>query len=348
VKVYNKHLIIGILSRFLVLCLLIVILFWGKLSSVVRIVFYAIIFSYILVPVSEWLERFMSRITAIIVLFIGLLIALGLTGFLIVPPFIRQVISLKEYIPEFAAQLKSFAANFQSELQSMGLPYGVQQIMEESIEDIQKRLIDATLKTIERFMHDAAGIPELFMVPVLSFYFLRDRKYFKKLVVNLIPHCYRKDIIRIFSEVHYILNRFIRSQIIISLVIGVFTTLGFVAIGLPYALVLGIISGVFEIIPYFGPWLGAIPAVIIAVLNAPSKIIWTIVVIVAVQQLEGSFITPKIMGDHVGLHPVYIILSLWVGGMFFGILGMLFAVPVVLIIRVILRNIYLSIVTTSS
>ena len=65
--------------------------------------------------------------------------------------------------------------------------------------------------------------------------------------------------------------------------------------------------------------------------------------VIIVQQLEGSFITPKIMGDHVGLHPVYIIVSLWIGGMFFGILGMFFAVPAVLIIRVIIRNIYLSI-----
>jgi predicted PurR-regulated permease PerM len=68
------------------------------------------------------------------------------------------------------------------------------------------------------------------------------------------------------------------------------------------------------------------------------KIIWTIIVVIIVQQLEGSFITPKIMGDHVGLHPVYIIISLWLGGIFFGILGMLFAVPAVLVIRVIVKT----------
>jgi len=347
VKAYKRYIVFGLVFLLFFILLLIVISHWGKLSSVFRVVFFAIIISYILVPISEWLERFMPRNVAIIVLFGGLFLLLVAIGFLVVPPFIRQVVSLSQYIPEYAYQLKQLAAGFQSRLKSMGLPYGVQQTMEETIESIQRRLIEITRNTLERFMDGASGIPELFMIPVLSFYFLKDRKYFKRLMVSIIPIRYRKGIMCTFSEVHYILNRFIRSQIIISLVIGVFTTLGFLVVGIPYALILGIVAGIFEIIPYFGPWLGAVPAVVITALNAPSKIVWAIVVMVAVQQLEGSFITPKIMGDHVGLHPVYIILSLWIGGMFFGITGMLLAVPVVLIIRVIVKNIYLSIVTVS-
>lgn len=346
-RAYRVYMALGLTLLFFFILLFTVISNWEKLSSVFRIVFSAIIISYILVPISEWLERFMPRNVAIIALFGGVFLLLAAIGFLVVPPFIRQVMSLSEYIPEYAYRLKQLAAGFQSRLRNMGLPYSVQQAMEEAIEDIQGRLAGLMRDTIARFMDGASGISEAFMIPVLSFYFLKDRKYFKRLVVSLIPIRYRKGIMRTFSEVHYILNRFIRSQIIVSLVIWVFTTLGFLIVGIPYALLLGVVAGIFEIIPYFGPWLGAVPAVVITLLNAPSKLIWTVVVTVAVQQLEGSFITPKIMGDHVGLHPVYIILSLWVGGMFFGITGMLLAVPVVLIIRVIIKNIYLSIVTVS-
>lgn len=347
-RVYRRlYIILGLALLSFSLLLFAVVSHWEKLSSVFRTIFFAIIISYILVPISEWLERFMPRNIAIIVLFGGVSLLLVAIGFLVVPPFIRQVISLSEYIPQYAYQLKQLAAGFQSRLKNMGLPYGVQQAMEETIEDIQGRLVGLTRDTIKRFMDGASGISEVFMIPVLSFYFLKDRKYFKRLIISLIPSRYRKGIMRTFSEVHYILNRFIRSQIIISLVIWVFSTIGYFIVGIPYALLLGVVAGVFEIIPYFGPWLGAVPAVVITLLNVPSKVIWTIVVTVAVQQLEGSFITPKIMGDHVGLHPVYIILSLWIGGMFFGITGMLLAVPVVLIIRVILKNIYLSIVTVS-
>jgi predicted PurR-regulated permease PerM len=347
-KLYIRNIAIGLLLLILILFIVIVVLHWKKLFSVLRVVFYAITFAYVMVPISEWLERFMPRITAILLLFGALLLILSLVLLLIVPSFIRQISSLKEHIPQFASDLKSYTREIQLGLYDMGLPYGIQQVMEESIENIQKRMLDSTRKIIERVMDGTASIPQLLMVPVLSFYFLRDRKYFKKIISGIIPLKYRKSTLRTFSEIHYILNRFIRSQLITSLIIGIFTTIGFLVIRLPYALVLGIISGVFEIIPYFGPWLGAIPAVIITILYAPTKIIWTILVVIVVQQLEGSFITPKIMGDHVGLHPVYIILSLLIGGMFFGVIGMLFAVPVVLIIRVILKNLYLSIVTVTN
>ncbi|MBM7581367.1 putative PurR-regulated permease PerM [Caldicoprobacter guelmensis] len=346
-KTHRRHIVVGLVLLVLFILMVIVVRHWGKLLSVFRVVFFAMMISYILLPASEWLERFMPRHVAIIVLFSSLLLMLGAIAFLIIPPFVRQVVSLSEYIPEYAHRLKQLVAEIQLRLKRMGLPYSVQQALEETIEDIQRRLIGVTRDTIEGFMNGASGISELLMIPVLSFYFLKDRKYFKKLMVNVIPSRYRKGVTRTFSEVHYILNRFIRSQVIISLVIGVFTTLGFLVLRIPYALTLGIVAGIFEIIPYFGPWLGAVPAVVITALNAPSKIVWAIAVMIAVQQLEGSFITPKIMGDHVGLHPVYIILSLWIGGIFYGIMGMLLAVPVVLIIRVIIKNVYLSIVTIS-
>lgn len=345
---YIKSIAIGILLFLLILFIAIIVLHWEKLFSVLRVIFYAIAFSYVLVPISEWLERFMPRVTAILLVFGGLLLIISLVILLIVPSFIRQVSSLKEHIPQLASDLKSYIREIQLGLYDMGLPYGIQQVLEETIENVQKRMLDSTRKIIERFMDGTASISQLLMVPVLSFYFLRDRKYFKRIMVGIIPLKYRKSTMRTFSEIHNILNRFIRSQLITCLIIGIFTTIGFLIIRLPYALVLGIISGVFEIIPYFGPWLGAVPAVIITILYAPTKIIWTILMVIVVQQLEGSFITPKIIGDHVGLHPIYIILSLWIGGMFFGIVGMLFAVPVVLIIRVIIKNLYLSIVTVTN
>ncbi len=104
-------------------------------------------------------------------------------------------------------------------------------------------------------------------------------------------------------------------------------------------------AGIFEIVPYFGPVLGSIPAVMIALLNSPSKMIATLIVVILVQQLESNIITPKIMGDHVGLHPIYIIVALWLAGVFFGVIGMFFAVPTVLILKVIIKNIYLAIVS---
>jgi predicted PurR-regulated permease PerM len=347
VKSYKKLIYAGLFSFFLFIFIYISFAYWEKLFSVLRIMLYASVISYVLVPAAEWLERYMPGTAAILLLFAALLVIIAVICILIVPPFINQVASLSAYIPELVSELKAFSRDIQSWLEKAGINFVVQQSFEKGMDILQKRLLKITPGIVERIMDGAAGIPGFFLIPVLSFYFLRDRKYFKKNIIRLIPFHHRKSIIRTFSEIHRILNRFIRSQLITALVIGIFTTIGFLAIKLPYALVLGIILGVFEIIPYFGPWLGAIPAVIIAIINAPTKIIWTIIVVIIVQQLEGSFITPKIMGDHVGLHPVYIIISLWLGGIFFGILGMLFAVPVVLVIRVIVKNIYINIASIS-
>jgi predicted PurR-regulated permease PerM len=121
-------------------------------------------------------------------------------------------------------------------------------------------------------------------------------------------------------------------------------TVAYLLVGLPYALTLGFLAGLLEFIPYFGPWLGAIPAIIIAYLSGSQTFIWTLVVVLLIQQLEGVLITPRILSGVVNLHPVYVILSLWAGGLFFGIAGMFLAVPSVLILRVIIKHIYLNIV----
>lgn len=147
------------------------------------------------------------------------------------------------------------------------------------------------------------------------------------------------------GEISKILNRFIRGQILVASIVGILATIGYLIIGLPYAAVMGLFAGIFEIVPYLGPVLGAMPAGIIAILHSPSKLIASIMVMIIVQQLESNIFTPKIMGAHVGMHPVYIILALWIAGTSFGIIGMFFAVPAVLILRVFIKHVYLGIVS---
>jgi predicted PurR-regulated permease PerM len=212
----------------------------------------------------------------------------------------------------------------------------------------QDRLINGVESRVEIMVGGMNHILEIFLIPVMGFYFLKDREYFQNIIIMMIPYSWRRNVLHSFMEIHKILHHFIRGQLLVSALIGILYIIGFWVTGLPYALVLGIIAGMFEIIPYFGPWLGAIPAIIIALAHESTRIFWTVGVILIIQQLENSIITPKIMGGQVDLHPVYILISLWAGGLFFGIIGMLFAVPVVLILRVILKNIYMSIVTSKT
>jgi len=320
---------------------------WPKISMIFSFIFYGIVIAYLLVPISRWLEKYMPRSMAVILLFLAIVLGLVLFFILVVPKFIRQLTTLIERLPNFTLQIKNVIEKLQTSLENMGLPYSVQVTLNEFIEEMEKRLISVLKESMDGVLDVAGRIAGFFTVPVLSFYFIKDREYFKKVVMALIPSKARGKVLKIALQINEVLNQFIRGQLLIGATVGILNTVGFWIIGLPYAMVLGLLAGIFEIIPYFGPFLGAIPAAVIAALDSPTKLFWTIIVTILAQQMEGNIFTPKIMGAHVGLHPVYIIIVLWLGGFFFGVLGMLFAVPVTLILKIIFKNIYINIVSTA-
>lgn len=320
---------------------------WPKISMIFSFIFYGIVIAYLLVPISRWLEKYMPRSMAVILLFLAIVLGLVLFFILVVPKFIRQLTTLIERLPNFTLQIKNIIEKLQTSLENMGLPYSVQVTLNEFIEEMEKRLISVLKESMDGVLDVAGRIAGFFTVPVLSFYFIKDREYFKKVVMALIPSKARGKVLKIALQINEVLNQFIRGQLLIGATVGILNTVGFWIIGLPYAMVLGLLAGIFEIIPYFGPFLGAIPAAVIAALDSPTKLFWTIIVTILAQQMEGNIFTPKIMGAHVGLHPVYIIIVLWLGGFFFGVLGMLFAVPVTLILKIIFKNIYINIVSTA-
>jgi len=123
--------------------------------------------------------------------------------------------------------------------------------------------------------------------------------------------------------------------------VGLFTYGGLYLLGIPYALFIGFIAGLFDIIPYFGPVLGFLPAAALALAKSPLTVFWVLVLFVAANQIENAIISPKLIGDRVGLHPLVVIFAVFVGADLMGILGMLLAIPVAAIIRVLLAFFFL-------
>jgi predicted PurR-regulated permease PerM len=134
------------------------------------------------------------------------------------------------------------------------------------------------------------------------------------------------------------LSKFIQGQLLTAIIVGVLETIGLFLVRVKYPLVLGVIGGIAEIIPYFGPVIGAVPAVAIALIESPIKAMWAVLVYVVVQQLENAYISPKIIEGRLGLHPVATIMVILAGGKFFGVAGMLLAVPVTAILRVLIKR----------
>ncbi|HEX3032252.1 MAG TPA: AI-2E family transporter, partial [Bacillota bacterium] len=146
-------------------------------------------------------------------------------------------------------------------------------------------------------------------------------------------------------DMDQVLRGFIRGHLLVCGLVGGLSALGLYLIGVPFALLLGIIAGILDIIPFFGPILGAVPALALALLQSWQATIYTLLLFVIIQQVEGNIITPKILGEAVGLHPLIIIFALLAGGHLWGVTGMIIALPLAAVIRVAARYMLIKLVS---
>jgi predicted PurR-regulated permease PerM len=138
-----------------------------------------------------------------------------------------------------------------------------------------------------------------------------------------------------------VLSAYIRGQLLLVLFVGGLATVALILIGVPFPLVLGLIAGIFEVLPYIGPILGAIPAVVVALLSDPISALWVAGAFFVIQQVENLVLVPRISGESVKLHPALVMVSLVIGNELAGLLGMLIAVPVTAVVRDVFKYLYL-------
>ncbi|WP_175640589.1 AI-2E family transporter [Metabacillus schmidteae] len=176
-------------------------------------------------------------------------------------------------------------------------------------------------------------------VPFILFYMLKDGHKFPGEAVKLFPSTYRGEGLKILKDLYETLATYIQGQLIVSLVVGLGCFIGYMIIGLDYALVLGIVVAVTNIIPYLGPFIGATPAVVIALLDSPTKALLAALVVTVVQQLDGNLLSPLIIGKRLNTHPLTIILLLIGAGSFGGVIGMILAVPTYAVLKAVTLNV---------
>jgi predicted PurR-regulated permease PerM len=180
----------------------------------------------------------------------------------------------------------------------------------------------------------------LLIVPVVLFYVLKDWNDVSKNIKGLVPPKYKAETTSVWREINVKLAGFIRGQVSVCLALAVFYGIGLSVIGLDLGILIGILSGVLSFIPYFGFLSGVVLSVLIAISQGAGWGLWIglVVVFVVGQILESYVLTPKLVGENVGLHPVWIIFSLLAGGVLLGFVGILIAVPVAAVIGVLVRR----------
>jgi sporulation integral membrane protein YtvI len=301
----------------------------------------AAVLAYLVNPLVNFLEKNnINRIFAIGLIyfsFISLAFTLVVWGF---PVIIRELNEFTDAIPVYTSQIRAFIEGFQANYQRIDLPESIRQVIDETINEIEILI----MALIRQF---ADGIISLFsqllyfvIAPILAFYILKDWELLEKRFFRLIPISWRDHTAQLLGEINVTLKKFIRGHLIVATIVGVITALSLMLLGVEFALTLGLIAGIADLIPYFGPILGAIPAILVGLLESTSLAIKIVLVMLVIQQVESNVIAPKILGDSLGLHPLTIIFVLLAGGHLFGLIGLLLAVPVTAICRTVVVYIF--------
>lgn len=247
---------------------------------------------------------------------------------------IDSLISYSERYFHIFGQMKSW-------LENSGLSDNLKQQLINTVDSVNDLLSSAVSNSFIKIKAFGSNIVNIVLGLILAFYLLMDLEYFRELydktIKALIKEQKHEKLSNLFGDINSILSQFIRGQMLAALIVGILTSIGLSIIRLDFAILIGMTAGIANIIPYFGPIMGSIPAVIVGLLSgSPIKALLAVIVLVVVQQIDGTLISPRIVGNSVGLHPVFVMLSIIIGGAYLGLWGMLIAVPIAAIIKMFL------------
>ncbi|MGD9315598.1 MAG: AI-2E family transporter [Anaerolineae bacterium] len=336
----------------LAMTLLIVGLLWAARPVLVPFIL-GLVLAYLLLPLVHWLERHMpSRLHAwraarplsiiLTYLFFVILVA-GLIAF-VVPIMAGQVGGFVERLPEYSTRLQNLVDRGLLWYQD-NIPDDWKQNIEASLADIAQgvftRLRDSLGAMIQSVFSSFNFLVGLIIIPFWLFYVLQDESRVKQGLLQVLHPELRPDFRRLATLIDNVLSAYVRGQLVLVLFVGALATIALLIIGVPFAPVLGLIAGIFEVLPNIGPYLGAIPAILIALATEPVTAIWVALAFFIIQMIENLILVPRISGSSVKLHPALVMMVLVIGGQLAGLWGMLIAVPVTAIIRDVFLYLYL-------
>ncbi|TWK35998.1 AI-2 transport protein TqsA [Bacillus paralicheniformis] len=298
---------------------------------------------FIFNPIVRFLEKKLPRTLSILLIYLAFVALIVFVLSAVGPVFTKQVTDLFNSIPSYVKQIQIFIkqmSNSQWFTWMMNQDFVSVAKIESSIGEYLTSLPENITGSLSSVFGVVTNIAiTAVTVPFILFYMLKDGNRFPNLAVKILPDKYKNEGLKIFKDLYETLAAYIQGQLIVCMFVGTACFIGFWIAGVKYALILGVIIAVTNIIPYVGPFLGATPAVIIAFLDSPTKALIALIIVVAVQQTDGNLLSPLIIGRRLNTHPLTIILLLIGAGSFGGILGMILAVPAYALLKAFTLNI---------
>jgi predicted PurR-regulated permease PerM len=312
------------------------IFFFIHLHELVIMLVLAGVLAFIMDGPVERLTRRMPRPVAIAIVYLALVAVLTLAGALLIPRIVRQAGFLIHRLPEYANQAKQWVAHLTS--LAGGNPGQVQNAVDAAIQQLQNAS-SAAARQVERALVGILGwtVKGLLSV-VISIYLLTDKQAIGQQFLSLFPPDAHEEVRATIAELSFTFSRYLRGQMTVILFVAVAVTVALLAFHIPYAFFIGFMAGVLEIIPYFGAIGGAVPAVTLGFMKSPYTGIGLIVFFILINQIEGHVVIPLVMGRSLEMRPLAILLTLIAGEQLFGVVGMIIAIPVMSLLRVLLPH----------
>lgn len=318
----------------------------GQFFSIVGLpILLAGVLYYLMNPTVDLLEKKgIKRIYSIIGLFL-LVIGLLVWGIVVIVPKIRdQTVSFATHFPSYIktvdqAMNQLFSDPMFHQFQDQLSSYS-EKVMN-SLTDILKNISKTTFQSIGNFFGAVVTIVvAVITMPFILFYLLKDGKKLAPYVVSFLPTKLRQPTLKVLTEVNMQVSSYIRGQLTVAFAVAILFMIGFSIIGLEYAITLGIVAGVLNLIPYLGSFLAMLPAIFLGIVGGPVLLVKVIVVFIIEQTLEGRFISPLVLGSQLSIHPITILMVLLTSGKLFGLTGVILGIPVYAAIKVVVSNLF--------
>lgn len=328
----------------------------------------AIIFAYIIDPIVNYLERKgVKRQFGVIIVYISVVLIFGVLIVSVIPKTINEISKLLASLPEMVDTLtknvNSFLtdifAKFNIELPDNFIDFYKEsnpkvegnvetpQIVSNILNSMKKTINDLVTKAQGSLMGSLSGVFSkvygfvtsafrLVLIIIFSFYFSVDKEKFTLKVRKSMPNKNREDITYLANRIDIALQQFIRGRMLLAIFVGFLTMIYLLILRVDFAIIIGLITCVADIIPFIGPFLGCVPAVLFAFMDSPIKAFWVLILFILVQWVENNILAPKLIGDSTGLNPLIILISIIIGGGIFGVWGMVISVPITSIIFILI------------
>lgn len=317
--------VLGLIILFVAFSLLI---YW--LRSVLTPFIYAAAIVYVLQPGVDFLERRgLSRLSGILLSYLILILVFSLTMVFVIPLMVEETTNLIRDLPRYVRLGQETFSRYVEVFRDFRIPQEAADVVSQGLNQVKSSLLSVLARVPRAAVGLFGALFNLVLAPIIAFYALKDLELIRRGALRLVPPVYREEGGAVLTKIDRALRGFVRGQLADALIVGVLSAVGLGILGIDFAVIIGMLAGFFNLIPYFGPIIGSIPAIIIALINySPWRALGVIVMFLIVQQLDSQVINPYLMRRYVGLHPLLVIFALLAGGLLLGLLGMLIAVPV--------------------